>query len=135
MASQVGRAELLALGAVKGLVLSGGKGTRLRPITHTGAKQLVPIANKPVLFYGLEALVEAGIEEIGIVVGDTGDEIRHAVGDGSAFGARVEYIVQDAPRGAGPCGQDLTGVPGRPGLRDVPWGQLHRPAAVGGVVE
>ncbi len=99
MASLVERTELLALGAVKGLVLSGGKGTRLRPITHTGAKQLVPIANKPVLFYGLEALVEAGIEEIGIVVGDTGDEIRHAVGDGSAFGARVEYIVQDAPLG------------------------------------
>ena len=84
---------------MKGLVLSGGKGTRLRPITHTGAKQLVPIANKPVLFYGLEALVEAGIEEIGIVVGDTGDEIRQAVGDGSRFGARVEYIPQLEPLG------------------------------------
>ncbi len=84
---------------MKGLVLSGGKGTRLRPITHTGAKQLVPIANKPVLFYGLEALVEAGIEEIGIVVGDTEDEIRRAVGDGSQFGARVQYISQLAPLG------------------------------------
>ena len=84
---------------MKGLVLSGGKGTRLRPITHTGAKQLVPIANKPVLFYGLEALVEAGIEEIGIVVGDTGEEIRRAVGDGSRFGARIEYISQLAPLG------------------------------------
>jgi glucose-1-phosphate thymidylyltransferase len=87
------------LGAVKGLVLSGGKGTRLRPITHTGAKQLVPIANKPVLFYGLEALVAAGIEQIGIVVGDTGEEIRQAVGDGSRFGARVEYIRQEEPLG------------------------------------
>ncbi|MGA9776466.1 MAG: glucose-1-phosphate thymidylyltransferase [Candidatus Dormiibacterota bacterium] len=84
---------------MKGLVLSGGKGTRLRPITHTGAKQLVPIANKPVLFYGLEALVEAGIEQIGIVVGDTADEIRQAVGDGSRFGAQVEYIPQDRPLG------------------------------------
>jgi glucose-1-phosphate thymidylyltransferase len=84
---------------VKGLVLSGGKGTRLRPITHTGAKQLVPIANKPILFYGLEALVEAGVREIGIVVGDTGEEIRDAVGDGSRFGASVDYIPQLAPLG------------------------------------
>ncbi len=84
---------------MKGLVLSGGKGTRLRPITHTGAKQLVPIANKPVLFYALEALVEAGVTEIGIVVGDTAEEIREAVGDGSRFGARVEYIPQSAPLG------------------------------------
>ena len=87
------------MSAVKGLVLSGGKGTRLRPITHTGAKQLVPIANKPVLFYGLEALVEAGVTEIGIVVGDTAAEIREAVGDGSRFGARVEYITQSQPLG------------------------------------
>jgi len=85
--------------AVKGLVLSGGKGTRLRPITHTGAKQLVPIANKPVLFYGLEALVEAGVTEIGVVVGDTADEIRAAVGDGSRFGAQIEYIPQLKPLG------------------------------------
>ncbi len=84
---------------MKGLVLSGGLGTRLRPLTYTGAKQLVPIANKPVLFYAIEDLVEAGIDEIAIVVGDTQAQIRAAVGDGSQFGARVEYIVQDAPRG------------------------------------
>jgi len=84
---------------MKGLILSGGKGTRLRPITHTSAKQLVPVANKPVLFYGLEALADAGIRDIGIVVGDTQAEIRAAVGDGSAWGVRVTYIEQDAPRG------------------------------------
>jgi glucose-1-phosphate thymidylyltransferase len=70
---------------VKGLILSGGAGTRLRPITHTSAKQLVPVANKPVLFYGLEAMREAGITEVGIVVGDTRAEIEAAVGDGSAL--------------------------------------------------
>ncbi|HVS03505.1 MAG TPA: glucose-1-phosphate thymidylyltransferase [Thermoanaerobaculia bacterium] len=84
---------------MKGLVLAGGKGTRLRPITYTSAKQLVPVANKPVLFYGIEAIVAAGITEVGIIVGDTAEEIEAAVGDGSRFGARVTYIPQEAPLG------------------------------------
>lgn len=84
---------------MKALVLAGGSGSRLRPITHSFAKQLVPVANKPVLFYGLEAIRDARIREVGVVVGDTEQEIRDAVGDGSRFGLTVTYIRQDAPRG------------------------------------
>ena len=84
---------------MKALVLSGGSGTRLRPITHTSAKQLVPVANKPVLFYGLEAIAAAGVTDVGIIVGDTAPAIEAAVGDGSRFGIKATYIRQDAPLG------------------------------------
>jgi len=85
---------------LKGLILSGGKGTRLRPITHTSAKQLVPVANKPVLFYAIEAMAEAGIDDVGIVIApETGAEIEQAAGDGTRFGLRISYIVQDEPLG------------------------------------
>lgn len=86
-------------GALKGLVLAGGKGSRLRPLTATGAKQLVPVANKPVLFFALEQMVEAGITDIGIVTGDTAPQVEAALGDGSAFGARFTFIRQQAPLG------------------------------------
>ncbi|HVS29625.1 MAG TPA: glucose-1-phosphate thymidylyltransferase [Solirubrobacteraceae bacterium] len=85
---------------LKGLILSGGRGTRLRPITHTSAKQLVPVANKPVLFYGIEAMAAAGIDQVGVIIApETGDEIRVAAGDGSQFGVELTYIVQDEPLG------------------------------------
>jgi len=84
---------------MKALILAGGAGTRLRPITDTESKQLIPVANKPILFYGLEAVAEAGITEVGIIVGDTEQEIRRAVGDGSRWGLDVTYIRQEAPLG------------------------------------
>ncbi|WP_424890438.1 glucose-1-phosphate thymidylyltransferase [Streptomyces sp. XH2] len=84
---------------MKALVLAGGTGSRLRPLTHTGAKQLVPVANKPILFYGIESLVEAGITDIGVIVGETEEEIHAALGDGARFGAAITYIRQQQPLG------------------------------------
>src|ERR1019366_3200171 len=85
---------------LKGLILSGGKGTRLRPITHTSAKQLVPVANKPVLFYGIEAMAEAGIEEVGIIIApETGAECEAVAGDGSRSGGPIPSTPRDEPLG------------------------------------
>lgn len=84
---------------IKALILAGGKGTRLRPITFTRAKQLVPVANKPILFYAIEAIRDAGITEIGVIVGDTADEVMAALGDGSRWGVEITYIPQEAPLG------------------------------------
>jgi glucose-1-phosphate thymidylyltransferase len=84
---------------LKGLVLAGGKGSRLRPFTYTGAKQLVPIANKPVLFYAVEQLVAAGVTEIGVIVGDTAAQVQEALGSGERFGARFTYLEQPRPLG------------------------------------
>src|SRR4051795_10500389 len=85
---------------LKGLILAGGRGTRLRPITYTSAKQLVPVANKPVLFYGIEAMAAAGIRQVGIIIApETGDEIRRRARGRPPFGVEIPYIVQDEPLG------------------------------------
>src|SRR4051794_41857924 len=98
------------MAALEGLILSGGRGTRLRPITHTSAKQLVPVANKPVLFYGIEAMAEAGIAEIGIIIApETGEGIRQGAGDGRRVGGGVTLHVPGRAVGVGPAGLAAAG--------------------------
>lgn len=98
---------------MKGVVLAGGRGTRLRPITHTGPKQLVPVANKPVIQYVIEDLRTAGVTEIGVVLGNLGrEEIQSFLGDGSDFGVEITYIVQGNPLGiahAAGCARSFVG--------------------------
>jgi glucose-1-phosphate thymidylyltransferase len=119
---------------VKALVLAGGRGVRLRPITHTSAKQLVPIANKPILFYAIESVVAAGIKEIGMIVGDTEGEVRSAVGDGGAWGATITYIRQSGPLGLAHAVKEA-----EPYLRGSPFvmylGDNLVPSGIGGFVE
>src|ERR1051325_5670743 len=99
---------------LKGLILSGGKGTRLRPITHTSAKQLVPVANRPVLFYGIDAMAKAGIEEIGIIIApESAEEPREAAGDGSPFAVKIPNTLEDAP-----AGRAHAVLPAEPFLKD-----------------
>lgn len=85
---------------MKALVLAGGTGSRLRPLTHTSAKQMIPIANKPIIYYGIEDIVKAGITEIGVIVGDeTMNDVKRGLGDGGQWGAKIAYIYQEAPLG------------------------------------